>query len=371
MSLGRLRIIAVAVIATSIAAPQPVRAQVDTIARFGGLGDARGLVSFRPYTAAFRGDDVILSQGDGLYVLSLSQPARRFSARGDGPGDVQSVRQMAVVGDSLLTFDLVQRRLTVFTDDMREASTIAFPDAAAWNEASPLSDGSIVAFRAPDFEKLMRTPGYRGAGVQVRPDSIVVERRTPGSDPVELGVFAMSPRYRTSDGTYFAPGHERVLQWTAGGHVLMANSHSARFDVIRPLTGERWTSASSRLERPMDPRTHDLLVEQFLNEERAGLGFAPQQTTRDARRAVVEAAGPAAQAPLFDKAVLAESGEVWLREGAGPQVETWVVVSSTETERTVLIPSDLTILAIRANQIIATSRDELDVATILWLSVVE
>lgn len=371
MSILRYSMIVGLVIGLPIADPPPASAQVDTLARFGGLDDAGGLVSFRPGAAAFSRDQIILSQGDGLYILGPNEPARRFSARGEGPGDVQLVRELAVFGDSILTFDMVQRRLTVFSDDTREASTTSFPDVAAWNEAAPLSDGSLVAFHYPDFERLVLSPKHKGTDVVVRPDSMFVQRREPGRDPVSLGVFSMSARYQTSAGTWFAPGHKRVFRSAEGDGVLLATSHSPEFVVINPVTGKRWNGSASVRARPLDPTLHDLLVEEFLNQEEANLGFTEPQATADAKRAVVRAAGRSRLAPLFDRAILAHSGEAWLRERREPgaELDTWRVVSRSAPERAVRIPSDFTILAIQADRIVASSRDEFDVATLFVLSV--
>jgi len=366
-----LRAAASLLLGISAATPRPAYAQIDTIARFGGLDDAGGLVSFQPYAAAFMGDDVVLSQGDGLYLLSADGSARQFSARGEGPGDVQFVRELAVFGDSILAFDIVQRRLTIFVGGSREISTSSFPDVAAYHEASPLSDGSIVTFYLPDLERLVRSPGYRGAGAVVRPDSLFVRRRAPGGDPTLIGVFQMSPRYQTSAGTFFAPGHERLLRWVDGDHLLVAGSHASTFVVLDLFTGERRNGSTSLEPRPFDPRLHGLLVDEFVSQEQTGLGFGSPRPATEARRAVVAAAGRPRLAPLFDRAVLAQSGEVWLREvdEPGGSIDTWRVVSTATSERVVRLPSDLVIRAIRADRIVATSRDEFDVSTVFLFSV--
>ncbi len=350
-------------------------AQVDTVASFGGLDAEGGLETHGVRAAAMLPTSAVVAQNGGVYELRLDGSAVRMAGEGDGPGEVRLAWTLGVSGDVVWYFDARHRRLTTLNRTSGRIETARYPSIAisAGQLAHRLSDGSVLT-TGSSFLAGGPPPRYRGGGVEVTPDSLLLTRRHPDGRTEALRAVPSRMRYRTSEGEARPPGHPRLLHRVVGDRVLLARSERPDFEVLDVRTGERWASRVSLESRPLDRDAHAERVRRFLDAPHTSLfsgGGPPSREVVAARREVLAEAGDPDRAEIIDDAVLARSGEVWLREAAqGLRTEAvWHVVSDGAPERVVRLAADLEPLAIDGNRMVALSRDELNVVTLHLLRV--
>lgn len=351
----------------TLAAPQ-----VDTLAVLGGLKDAGGLVTHLPRAATFTSGGVFFVQDGGGYLISEAGEVTRIVDEGEGPGEIDWVRNASGTGPhEVRMWDEQPGRLTVLNLDSENVTTASLPGINlmfGYTLGSPTSDGRLITARSEFLAKWVSTRPDRFDRIVHEQDTIEIAVHDPADGSVAtVGRFRGSDRY---DGD-FAPGHYRALVTMVGDRVAVGSSHSSSFVLIDVVGGGRQTVVASVAPREFDARLQQRLEAEFVGAS-ADFRIGGQQVgSRDeGRAAVVDAAGPPDHSPWFDAAILSESSDdLWLRQVAtvpGP-TDVWRVVRRGGEDRLVELPVRMRLLAVRDDLIFGYTWDELDITTLLLL----
>lgn len=315
---------------------------------------------FRVFDGAVLTDGTIVIANAGTFQLrfydSGGRHLRSAGREGAAPGEFQSLALAGVFdGDSLLTYDMSQRRASVFAPDGTFTRSFSVPvslEGTATRPAGVLSDGSLVLVRLSIPTD--RTPLHR------IPNAIdVVPSR--GGAPISLGVFggAEQLRFRLRDGyggvwgvpfgpaVSYAAARDRIVVATteafslrvydSGGRALRVIRQQGAPRALHPREFDR-VRASTLANRPPDQR---MMLEQVFEQ-------LPRHPTL----------------PFFDELLIDRVGNAWVRDYAleSDVSHTWQVFDRDgRLIAAIQTPSSLRILDVGADYMLATTTDELGV----------
>jgi hypothetical protein len=301
------------------------------------------------------GSLVVADQGSGeIRVFPPGGGSPLILGRqGDGPGEFSSLARVFVLeGDSILGFDSRGARYVVFSRDgtPKRTGTLLPPASGGRTQLEGiLPDGSWLGS--------VRIPAAIDAPVsgfgEAFQDSVFLYRYSPEGDPADLlgrsvSLEMVRQRQASARITHLVPLGSEGLWGLAGGRPfsLLSSLSEIRFLGEKPTVWVRW---------------HPLQVE--LTDGEWGHSLEEAIVATDPSRAPLlreryaEIPRPIWR-PIYDAAVGAESGSVWLHETGSSN---WVVVAPDGYVRTIILPEGFTPRLVLNDRILGVWTDDLDV----------
>ncbi|HVT43401.1 MAG TPA: 6-bladed beta-propeller, partial [Thermoanaerobaculia bacterium] len=317
---------------------------------------------YRASSAVRLSDGRVVIANGGTNELRFYDPEGRHLASigrsGEGPGEFQDLQRVWILpGDSLLAYDFLPSRLSVFSPDGEfvRSQHYSSPDGRQILIRGPLADGSIIAAGVP----IWSSPGAASGVVR---DSVPYYRYDPlGTVPHTFGRFPSAEVFRivTGDdwqltGVPFA----RVPVTAVAGNAVHFGSAS---------TYELYTySANGELERvvrlSMQPRAVTAAdIDQYRRER---LELAEREGMRPSMERMLSVLPFPGTMPPYDRAIADSEGNVWLSDyrPARHEPATWRVFSPDGVFLgSIDAPAQFEVIQIGTDFILAHWSDEMDV----------
>ncbi len=306
-------------------------ADTPLVAIGGGNGTALGRVAGAVRT---RSGAIAVADGDAqlIRVYDLAgRPLRTLGRRGSGPGEFQAIDWIAAAADSILAFDLVARRLTLFGAPGRVRT--ASLEGAAGSITAPLdrfADGTLlVAAGDPTFP----FPGTEGS---VRHDSVTLIRIAPEGDVLDtLARIAWAESF----GVAIGEGDRRFLAplprpFGPRASALVAGEEVVVGEGIRPelvvRDGDGAVRRIIRRERAPLPVTPDAIAAFKEARRRASAGRGLQAEVDAALVAALDSAPWPARLPAYERVLADAEGNLWVQDYGvrRDQPESWNVFTA-------------------------------------------
>ena len=323
--------------------------------------------------AAFRtGDGRVVVANSGTHQLRLYDGAGKHLAsiggQGEGPGEFKGMHWAGTGrADSILVWDGLSRRLSVFAPDGRFARSVS-PASLKWmlpQVYGVLGDGSVVATAGTDFSQAdSRREGERR-------DSVTYLRFAPdGGDLGALGRFPGPELFvsRTERGVLHDQvifGRTFLVLPTADGFVTGDND---RFELRRHAPDGRVTRIVRRAHSAAAVTPEDLerfWAEQEERESGSGASGEMAAALAEMRREYRARATHRNTFPAYQGIKLDPEGNLWAREYRRPGSEgpeRWSVFDPEgRWLGTVETPEGLAVLQVGRDFVLGLARDEDDV----------
>lgn len=312
-------------------------------------------------------DAAILSDGSFAVADAGSNEIRVFSANGthtltigregEGPGEFRRLTQViAHSGDSILAYDFMLSRVTIFGPDGNPARIVTLKGASQAYPIFPLPNGGYV-LRAFDY---------------------TTQRTRLGLRRIPSPILRVSNAGEVIDTITSIPGHESVVYsrgdagalWGKQGH-LATHGGNVFLGWADSLAYQVW-SQNGKLLRIVRVPGFDLSLtpKQIEREIRA---YMPDPAKASpTRRAIMEVQPSRTHRPAYGKMVVDTEGYVWLRAHQGlherNEKTLWQVFApSGSWSGTVVLPSRFTVFRIGEDWILGMRPDDLDVEHIQLL----
>lgn len=329
--------------------------------RIGSLegGDGDDFVRIRG--ALLLADGGILVGDDGADELRLFSSAgdfvRRVAGRGEGPGELESVRLLyRSRADSIYLFDWSGRRYSVFDP------ALAFARSARVETRVPgITLPHVKAFTASGTPVLM---GARPPWVEEplehygQPQHLLLQDSTGRFDR-EIARVTGKGYYET----LYASREERILVLSTGDFDVRELDLEGR---LRRRIRRSYDAPPippgffEQLVTPFGPAESDAVVTLHAEDGRA---IRTTPTTRDP-------ADYPATLPAADRLLVDRQDHLWLRHGQWPDTlpQTWSVFDPTgQWLGEIAVPGGLELLDVDGDRVLARSRDELGVESVVVL----
>jgi hypothetical protein len=285
---------------------------------------------------------------------------RSVGGEGDGPGEFQDLRLVReLAGDSLLTFDQRQRRISVFDSTGAFSRSLTPQGLDFYQVLGALGDGTLLIqeFNLITPDEIAEGSERRDASFRLA-DRVGTTIETIGPYPgQEMHIIPRESRMITVNAVPFGRGAYAAV---AGDRILAGTNDAYSLDVY----GQDGTLESIvRLAHDPDPvRPGDF---DFLRDE--ALAGIDSDQFRQMERESWDAMPHHETFPAFESFTGDAAGHFWVRDYLPPDDERsiWTVFDSEGTALgKVETPVDLRVLEIGEDYILGVLRDELDVE---WL----
>jgi len=298
-------------------------------------------------------NELYVFRRDGAYSHTIGRNGR-------GPGEFGRVGSAGLLGDTLWVFDPRERRTSLFSLDGKVVATIRtetrgsltalFPGGAALGLTS--SDfGSGTEFRDVQIPVILTTRAGRTldtlAWVPYRNANFVLRR----SDGFTIG----SQPFSDAGLTIFAPSSPVFF---IVDRSVTTTPHDAAFSVValRSNGDTLWNRSYRYVPRRLEKARGDSLLAAKLTLTRAG------HASSEIRGAVFI---PDYYAPVTS-GMAGSDGSLWLRrEDREPTVAYWVIAKDGSLVATVIVPSNLSLMAATATEVWGVAKDQYDVPTVI------
>jgi hypothetical protein len=240
---------------------------------------------------------------------------RTAGRKGGGPGEFEQLGGLFLLGgDSLVTYDWDQRRISVFTargDLVREATLPqGGVDAGFLNVFGVLPDGGLLAMRQR-FGGGSEQSGPRRdtiAVLRLTPQAVLADSigRFPGSE-MFLDVESSGGRIRSVMSTMLPFG--LTLTMKVAGNALHVGAGD-RYEIARYDGTGKLTRLIRRAHVPVSVVSAD--VEKFKRDHLAGFG-AGHDVFRDRTSKVLDRMTFPATKPAYDGFIAGDDGALWVR----------------------------------------------------------
>lgn len=306
------------------------------------------------------GEGVLVADGTSNEIRHFDADGRHLrtvGGEGQGPGEFEQLRWMSAIrGDTVLAWDLRNRRLTRFDSDLELIESTRLASSQLYVMAGAFEDGELLLWpfaTVPPGQTprsgLQRGVASYGRARLDRPASIDTVVRVPSattyvaSDGASMRVPFTNPAEATVGRDAIWAGNG-----TDGSLVRYDRDGTPRVEIALP-PGRRIESAEieAYVERPL----HD-----FTAEERA-----------ERRRLLAEVPMPD-RLPAFDRILADDEDRVWVRRDSGLEEETqvWTVFARDGSPVAALeTPRSFTPMAVRAGRILGVSRDAFDIERVV------
>jgi len=315
---------------------------------------------------------------DGSFVLGSfgSHDLRRFSAdgehlwttgrQGQGPGEFMGLMQVAAgPGDTILTYDFRQRRISRFSGDgaFIDDRLLHSPGENAFVFVESLLPDGTAVFTSRTFGGAAGLPPVG----EIRRDTIGVHVSSPsGEDVVELGRFPGAEMVVISAGetdrgfttTVSTPAFARSTEIEAGSSGVWIGD-TDRFEIRRYGLDGRLEEIVRRAFEP--PLLDDALVQRAMEED---LLDAEDDNDRRAARRRWEDIPLPSTLPAYESLEVDSEGNLWVQlfEIPGAPERTWSVFASDgQWLCDVEVPDRFRPLLIGSDYVLGRFGDELDV----------
>ncbi len=259
---------------------------------------------------------IAVADGDAqlIRVYDLSgRPLRSLGRRGTGAGEFQALDWIAPAADSILAFDLVARRLTMFGASSRART--ASLDGAEGAITAPLArfaDGTLlVAAGDPTFP-------FPGAEGSVRRDSVLLLRSAPDGAAIDtIARVAWTESFGVAigegDRRFLAPMPRpfgpRASAVIAGEEIVVGEGVRNELAVFG---GDGALRRIIRREREPLPVTPDAIAAFKEARRRASAVRGLQAEVDAALVAALDSAPWPARLPAYDRVLADADGNVWV-----------------------------------------------------------
>lgn len=292
---------------------------------------------------------------DGTFLRSVGR-------RGEGPGEFVALASLFLRGDSLVAHDRRSWRFTVF-DPTGEFIGMTPPGGLF---LGLLGDGTLIGYDVTTRE--MPEPGS-----VTRSRGILLRYEPDGTASDTIATLEMNDRYVHTEIPGFS---ERMFGRTtqflfSDDRILLADNAAYEFRELRP---DGSVARVIRRDRPLRPVT-DPDVTAYIARAGARYGDDPRREMFDR---TLRDQPPAASMPAFGRSGLirtelppvqqSATGDLWVLDYVAfpEEPETWNVFDHRGHLRgTVVLPPGVEIAHIASNEIIAVTRDGLDVEHVL------
>lgn len=310
---------------------------------------------------------VVPFRGGVLVADGTSNEIRHFDAdgrhvrtvggEGQGPGEFEQLRWMAAIrGDTVLAWDLRNRRLTRFDPDLELIESTRLASSQLYVMAGAFLDGELLLwpFRFVTPEDVARSGVHRDTASYARarldrPASLDTVLRLPSASVYTAsdGASMIVPFTTTASATV---GRDAIWagNGTDGSLVRYDRDGTPRVEIALP-PGRRIEAAEieAYVERPL---------ENFTAAERA-----------ERRRLLAQVPVPD-ELPTFDRILADDQDRVWIRRHPAGEddTESWAVFRRDGAPVAALeLPRSLTLLAVRDGHLLGVLRDELDIERVV------
>ena len=265
-----------------------------------------------------------------VYDLA-GRPLRTLGRRGTAAGEFQAIDWIAPAADSILAFDLVARRLTMFGAPGRaRVATLDGADGAITAPLDRFADGTLlVAAGDPTFP-------FPGAEGSVRRDSVTLLRsapegavidtiaRIPWAESFGVAIGEDERRFLAPMPRPFGPRASAVI---AGGAIVVGEGSRYELDV-RGADGA--LVRSIRREREPLPVTRDAIVAFREAQRRASATRGLQADVDAALVGALDSAPWPARLPAYERVLADTDGNLWVLDYGvrRDQAGTWNVFTA-------------------------------------------
>lgn len=335
------------------------------------IGAAEGAEAYQLHNvqALARFPDGRLAVAHANHVVNIYDAGGRYvqtvGREGSGPGEFRRVTYMRRLnGDSLLVYDAVARRVTIYGPDL--AATRDIP-LVLLNSRIPtvvgaLPDGALLIRRA-----LGQPPAAGGATrdtlefALLRADSLIALRTYPGPE-MNIAIAERGGRIMSMSITqvpFARPAHAAA----AGERFITATGEAFEVHIWRPDGGlDRIVRSAHVQPRQVTPELFEQYVEYELarRAERSGADFDAAEARRQ-----IEALPRAETVPILASLVGAGDGSFWVREYSVSDDGRWIVFGADGSVRGVLrLPAQFRPFLVEDSVVFGVERDELDVESV-------
>jgi hypothetical protein len=247
-----------------------------------------------------------------VYDLA-GRPLRTLGRRGTDAGEFQAIDWIAPAADSILAFDLVARRLTMFGAASRaRAARIEGAEGAITAPLARFADGALlVAAGDPTFP-------FAGAEGSVRRDSVTLVRSAPDGEAIDtIARIAWTESFGVAIGEgerrFLAPMPRpfgpRASALIAGEEIVVGEGSRYVLDV-RAADGT--LVRSIRREREPLPVTPDAIAAFREAQRRASATRGLQADVDAALVGALDSAPWPARLPAFERVLADADGNLWV-----------------------------------------------------------
>lgn len=321
-----------------------------------------------PGAAALSDSTFIVADGGSRTLRRFGpggEPLATVGGQGEGPGEFQAIN-LAVPhpGDSLLTFDLTLRRVSVFRGDGgfgRSFQLQTTDEAPFGNVRGVHGNGSLLATgfsQTPPGGPEDGRQWYTAPVFRYDPDG-----RFLGTLPADAGGESYFERFGDGGFTAFVPLFGRSTHVAPGPEIVVVAS-SDRWD-LRFFTPDGSLTHRVRLGDGTPPP-----VTEALRREAVERALESSTSTRDPAelRRIYEAMEVPATLPAHARVVVDRLNHVWVERYAstsGPESQ-WLVFSPVgEAAGRVTLPARFTPHDIGTDYLLGVLRDDLDVERVI------
>lgn len=318
--------------------------------------------------------------GDGRLVVADgdSRTLRFFGADGalqhttgrdgSGPGEFRSITYMnRWLGDSVLVWDVQQRRLSVFDQTgafARSSALVTDSTTPFGNVHGVFEDGSLYASGFSTFpsgegpqsgRQQADSPAYRFA-----PDG-----RLDTAYPFALSGEGFFTVFDNGGFSVMTPLFSRSTTLHPGRRILV-HANNERFDLrVRAPSGElQRIIRRAGTPAPVTPALRDAVVAHQLAQ-------LPSESARERERGPLETMDVPATVPAFGRVLLDRDDHLWVEEYAAvPGASTvWLVFTPDGAlVARATMPQRLTPMEIGADYLLGVERDDLDVESVVLVT---
>lgn len=317
---------------------------------------------YRASSAVRLSDGRVVIANSGTNELRFYDPEGKHLATvgrsGEGPGEFRDLQRVWILpGDSLLAYDFLPSRLSLFSPDGEfiRSQHFASPDGRQILIRGPLNDGSIIAAGAP----IWSSPGSTSGVVR---DSVPYYRYDPlGAVQHTLGLFPSAEVFRIVTGDNW-----RLTGVPFARAPVTAVAGNA-FHFGPASTYEWYTySAKGELERvvrlSVPPRA--VTADDIDQYRRERLELAEREGTRPSMERMLSVLPFPSTMPPYDRAIADSEGNVWMSDYTTTRhdSDTWRVFSPDGVFLgRVDAPAQLEVIQIGMDFILAHWSDDMEV----------
>lgn len=298
---------------------------------------------------------------DGSHqVLQFSRdggPLQALGGEGQGPGELQSVSNVSVAGDSIFVSDLRLGRMTTFARDGAVLEVQGL-EGRWWLGAEfidRLADGSVVLLRheAPPDEMI----GH------VEFDAVLYRAARVGDEPELIDRFPGRELFYGREGDVV---RSKRIPFARNGLAVSSGTVVAYGATDEP-TIRRFAPTEQLDPVVLAAEPKAATGELIRREQRRLLGLAPDEQLPQAVRARMAEVPEPDILPLYDALAVGDDGSVWVvpPPSISEGLVSVTILRPDGSTAEVTFPRELEILDITSDSVLAVERDALDVESIV------
>lgn len=272
----------------------------------------------------------------------------RFGTRGQGPGKLAIVSHFQTVGDQVVLFSMLERRLLIFEDDGTVVGDVRIADRSAFGVEMVRYRGRGIALASPYYPWEMTTLALSQVS-----DSMARWESLTLVDDVLLSPDPSSLDPLEGPSVAFGPGYWTVAVWPRG--VFRMHAVDMRDGGLKHLERSSWAQPSRNADE----------VQQALERRAAALSMNPRSTSPPALDPE-----DFAELPHVARLLVDDCDRFWAvtnqRRDEDRVLLAWDTVSDDVVE--VRVPWELDVQDVRGSRMVAIRAGGLGLAELVILS---